>query len=307
MDVFKEITILSELNTLPETPLISTALAGTLGKVLVVVCYQQQCLPAAHQLANQLSVELVEDVPLKKLSNDMIAVVFDEGGVYAKYTGKRTEGAVQAEFVHGKLGFRRNRQEAKPLIAKAVGLKSGIKPGVWDMTAGLGQDGFVLAMLGCRVAMFERNPVVHMLLADGIARARAAATDDAGLGDVINRMALQPVDSRDVLRQVPAESFSGEANQLFNPDVIYLDPMFPERQKSAKVKKAMQLFHSLVGADQDADDLFELALACAEYRVVVKRPKLAPVLGGKEPSLSFSGKSVRFDVYTKKTLEGLRL
>jgi hypothetical protein len=34
------------------------------------------------------------------------------------------------------------------------------------------------------------------------------------------------------------------------PDVIYLDPMFPKRRKSASVKKDMQLLHGLLGSQQ---------------------------------------------------------
>jgi 16S rRNA (guanine1516-N2)-methyltransferase len=81
------------------------------------------------------------------------------------------------------------------------------------------------------------------------------------------------------------------------PDVVVLDPMFPERGKSALVKKPMRLFHSLVGTDPDADGLLEWAMAKARRRVVVKRPLHAPALGGLTPSLSYKGKAVRFDVY----------
>ena len=40
----------------------------------------------------------------------------------------------------------------------------------------------------------------------------------------------------------------------FYPDVVYLDPMFPHRQKSALVKKDARVFQSLV-VDLDADAL----------------------------------------------------
>ncbi len=86
------------------------------------------------------------------------------------------------------------------------------------------------------------------------------------------------------------------------PDVVYLDPMFPERQKSADVKKEMRAFHRLVGADADADDLLAPALAAARYRVVVKRPRKAPDLAGRPPSHRVEGKSSRFDVYALQKL-----
>lgn len=37
-------------------------------------------------------------------------------------------------------------------------------PVLWDMTAGLGTDAFVLACAGWRVRMFERSPIVAKLL-----------------------------------------------------------------------------------------------------------------------------------------------
>ncbi len=78
--------------------------------------------------------------------------------------------------------------------------------------------------------------------------------------------------------------------------------MFPERKKSAKVKKQMQAFHAIVGTDADADGLLALALNVATYRVVVKRPAGANYLAEKKPSYSLEGKSTRYDIYTLKKL-----
>jgi 16S rRNA (guanine1516-N2)-methyltransferase len=84
------------------------------------------------------------------------------------------------------------------------------------------------------------------------------------------------------------------------PDVVYLDPMFPARSKSAQVKKEMQVFHQLVGTDPDADQLLELARACAKKRVVVKRPRIAPELAAARPSYTLTGKSNRYDIYVAR-------
>lgn len=85
-------------------------------------------------------------------------------------------------------------------------------------------------------------------------------------------------------------------------DVVYLDPMFPHRDKSALVKKEMQLFRPVVGDDPDASALLEAALACARYRVVVKRSRRAPAIEGVAPGLTLEGKSSRYDVYPLKAL-----
>src|SRR5690625_6989143 len=64
----------------------------------------------------------------------------------------------------------------------------------------------------------------------------------------------------------------------------------------------MRAFHQLVGRDDDADDLLLSALGQARYRVVVKRPRKAPLLAQREPSYQLSGKTTRFDVYAQRKL-----
>jgi len=86
------------------------------------------------------------------------------------------------------------------------------------------------------------------------------------------------------------------------PDVIYLDPMFPEKRKSAAVKKDMAAFHQLVGADEDADSLLPLALQLARYRVVVKRSRHAPNLNQQKPDFVLEGDSTRFDIYPLRSM-----
>ena len=156
------------------------------------------------------------------------------------------------------------------------------------MTAGLGRDAFVLASLGCAVTLVERSPVVHALLHDGLERARCC--DDAAVREIVSRMRLVHADSREWL------ALQGRAF-----DVIYLDPMFPERRKSALVRKEMRIFQELVGEDQDAAALLEPTRAHCRSRVVVKRPSRAPFLGGCSPSWSVNGKSTRFDIYLAAT------
>ena len=198
---------------------------------------------------------------------------------------------VRCDFITGELRHRRLYGGGKnQMILKATGLNKH-KPSIMDLTAGLGRDSYVLATAGARVTMFERQPIVAALLADGLQRLRSAG-DEQELA-IAQRLSLQQGDSLDCLAALAEQ----EA-----PDVIYLDPMFPERGKTAKVKKAMAFFHHLVGSDDDAAALLPLALATARYRVVVKRPRHAPPLADREPGLCFEGKSTRFDVYPLKKM-----
>lgn len=189
-------------------------------------------------------------------------------------------GPVYVDFVGGALGYRRRYGGGrKQPLAKAIGLKDGTT--VLDATAGLGRDAFILAHLGCHVQMIERSPVVAALLYNGLQRAQ----QDAKIGALIEeRLQLIHHDAQNWLLQLSEP-----------PDVIYLDPMYPHRKKSALVKKEMRLFRAVVGDDLDAPALLKAALVCARRRVVVKRPKWAPSLD--EPSFCIESEKTRFDVY----------
>lgn len=193
-------------------------------------------------------------------------------------------GAIAVNFVDGTMAHRRKfgggRGEA---VAKAVGIKGNYLPTVIDATAGLGRDAFVLASIGCKVLLVERNPIVAALLEDGLARAYA----DPEIGGFMQeRMIL--ADERNI-SLLDAEQQAA--------DVVYLDPMYPHKQKSALVKKEMRVFQHLVGADLDSDDFFAPAKSLARKRVVVKRPDYAPFLAEQKPDFSQTTKNHRFDVY----------
>nr|CAA6828553.1 MAG: SAM-dependent methyltransferase (EC [uncultured Thiotrichaceae bacterium] len=196
-------------------------------------------------------------------------------------------GGVFVDFVEGKARHRLKFGGGKGQdIAKAVGLNKLKHPHVIDATAGLGRESFVLASLGCTITLLERNPIVHALLEDGLQR--AINSEDKELHTIVKRMTLINADARQWLQQLPDDN---------PPDVIYLDPMFPERRKSALVQKEMRFFHEVVGDNQDDDALLEIARQHCKHRVSVKRPRHAPLLAGEKPAFVISGKAIRYDVY----------
>ncbi len=220
----------------------------------------------------------------------VLALQLGPGGLQLVDLGENAPGPVRVDFVEGAVAHRRLfGGGAGQMIAKAVGLLPGIRPTVVDATAGLGRDAFVLAQLGCSVTLIERNPLIAALLEDGFQR----AAGDADVASVVARMRLLCGDAIEFLRQWQNES----------PQVVYLDPMFPHRDKSALVKKEMRLFRPVVGDDDDAPILLEAALALATHRVVVKRARKAPAIAGPKPAYVLEGNSSRFDIYTKKSLK----
>ena len=187
------------------------------------------------------------------------------------------------DFVGGAVGHRLRfgggRGQALP---KAAGFAKGQNPRVVDTTAGLGRDAFLLASLGAQVTLIERSAEMHALLAEGMARAREAGPDYA---DIIGRMTLLLGDGRELLKAL-------------RPEVVLVDPMHPPRGNTALVKKEMRLLREIVGADPDAFELMQAALAAASKRVVLKWPLRAePLPGLPPPSHQISGKSTRYDVF----------
>ncbi|WKD48281.1 class I SAM-dependent methyltransferase [Microbulbifer spongiae] len=258
---------------------------------MALIAATPEHLPAAEQLSSQLDFPCLGVTDPREIG-DFSQVLRCGERLELCATGRQAPGPVAVDFVGGALAHRRRfgGGRAQP-VARAIGLRPGFYPRVLDATAGLGRDAFVLATLGCEVWMLERNPVVRLLLQDGLRRLHQAAAADTELVPAAGRLCLvdDTISAVDWLTQQDEDSWQ----------VVYLDPMFPLGGKSAKVKKEMAAFHYLVGVDKDADQLLEPAFKACYYRTVVKRPRLAPCLAGKNPSLLLQGKSGRFDIYTK--------
>lgn len=187
---------------------------------------------------------------------------------------------------------------ARELLVRAARIKHADGPvHAVDATAGLGEDALLLAAAGFTVDLYERNLVIAALLEDALRRARAVPE----LAEVACRMRLAGSDSIAALREMAACARDGEAARpafcSARPDVVYLDPMFPERRKSAAVKKKFQLLHGLEVPCEDEETLLDAARMVRPRKVVVKRPVKGPYLAGVRPSYSIAGKAVRYDCY----------
>lgn len=247
----------------------------------IVIQAENECLlEQAHALAKTLDLPLYDD----QTPHDALLLV-TEKGLALQLLKEKGSSPICVDFLHGPLAHRRQYGGGRnQLLARAVGLPDKKNLSILDLTAGLGRDGFVLATLGCRVTLIERQPIIAALLRDGLKRAEQA------LWFHELHLKLIETDAKAYLQRLASDAM---------PDVIYLDPMYPERKKSALVKKEMRILRELVGDDCDASDCLALALSLlnTKQRVVVKRPRLAPALHGPQPTLVFPGKSSRFDVY----------
>jgi 16S rRNA (guanine1516-N2)-methyltransferase len=198
---------------------------------------------------------------------------------------KKKLGSLKIDFLNGKLAYRlRHLKNQKQLLARAIGLKPNFKPIVLDATAGLGSDGFILSQLGCPVLLLERSPIIFLLLRDALKRALNHSNSLPPSIKIINVDALIYMKKIIVGMQAP-------------PEIIFLDPMYPDSNKSALVKREMRFLRQLVGDDNDAPKLLKLGLTCAKQRVIVKRPRLSNYLAEIKPHHSLLGKQHRLDIY----------
>ena len=171
----------------------------------------------------------------------------------------------------------------RELLVRAARLKGlNHAPVAVDACAGLGEDGFLLAAAGFQVTLIERDPMIAALTRDAIARARQVED----LREAACRMSLLEGDAASVMPTLRRQV-----------DLVYLDPMFPERRKDAATKKKLALFRKLErpATDAEAEGLLEAAYALIPRRIVVKRPLKGPCLGSAKPSHTLSGKLIRYD------------
>lgn len=240
---------------------------------------------ATKKLAKKLHLPIKKNLPQEHI----LILYYDKNGLHLQQLGiNAPKKPIKVDFSAKKITYRRKLNQKTENLAKAIGIK--MKPYVLDATAGLGRDAFMLASLGCTVTMLEKSPIIAALLQDGLER----AAHDLALAKIISRMQLIQVDNIKYMQKLKSY-----------PDVIYLDPMFPVRKKSALAKKEMRILTTLLENEPPIDEkqLFKTALKCAKKRVVVKRPRLAKPLANQKPDFSIIGKTCRFDVYIHITLE----
>ena len=235
-----------------------------------------------------------------------------------------TPGSLHLSFTEGRNRYRMQAGgKRRDKLARAIGIAKDTtrrdiasRP-IMDATAGLCRDAWAMASYGCPVMAFERSAWLNWMQRDALAQALANPDTLA----CASRLTLVHSDAASWLDDwskhsdannatVPDESSSVEAVKTSPIRAIYLDPMYPERKKSAAVKKDMQILHQLIGADTDSDKLLTAALRAAQHgfieRVVVKRPiSSEPLINPWQvsPTHTHESKKTRYDVYVGQSLK----
>ena len=214
---------------------------------------------------------------IKEQPGEELTVLFDEKGISLTGYGLSYQGDFESmlhRVTNGRLSHEMLVRAAKTTQTEPKGI---------DATAGMGEDAFLLAAYGYEMTLYEQNPVIAALLKDALRRAKKHPV----LKDIAVRMKLVEGDSVECLAK------------LIDPvDVIYLDPMFPERQKSGLINKKLQLIQKLEHPCSEETDLFDAAISAGPDKIIVKRPLKSKFLAGRQPSYTLNGKAIRYDCYT---------
>jgi 16S rRNA (guanine1516-N2)-methyltransferase len=243
-----------------------------------------EAMAALHE-ATGLPIVASQDWDRERLTH---VLVLGPDGLTLACVGRLSAlGSLRLDYGRGRLGHRlRSPIGRKHPLARALGLRPGQAcPNVLDATGGLGRDALLMARLGCEVVLCERNPIIAQMVSEALSR---GTTSSSILRPAIQRMRPIAADAREYIAL---------CTPSLVPAVIYLDPMYPHRNKRALVKQDIRILRTLVGNDPDAVDLFNIAIISGCDRVVVKRPKGAPWIAGVPPHHQLLLPSTRYDVY----------
>ena len=176
-----------------------------------------------------------------------------------------------------------------PLL-KAMSYKGKLPTTVLDCSLGLGNDASVMAVYGIQVTGLEIKTEQADLVQKKIIETKSQ-------WPLINKnLTVINIDSYKFLTQYN--------NQMSPFEVIYLDPMFIQKNTKALPKKNAQWLQNNAHIDNSdrLTDILNLAINCAQHKTVVKRAKNSPHLANIKPHQQLFFKSNRFDIYlnTKK-------
>ena len=253
----------------------------------------QKCDPAdiswLDEYINIKELRVLPEIDSLSIANKEPVLYYDALGLSLKSTVDENSSPSRVDFQHPRIQHRLATSTRSEGLLKAVGLdKNSSQFSVLDATAGMGVDAYMLAASGCRVLMLEKSGIMAALLHDGLKRGRNSG--DTRLCQELQNLTLKRVDSNDYLELI-------KAGQEETVDVITLDPMFPPRQKSAKVKKTMALMQEFLPPNEDIESLLGKACECAAKRVVLKRPGKMSKQPDPKPDFQIPGRACHFQVF----------
>ena len=189
------------------------------------------------------------------------------------------EDKLENSFTSGKFSTRISRYQSETLLKKAIGWHSTTQKHILDATGGLGHDSFILALLGQKITLLEKNTGLCILIEEALHNLPKLPY----FNDAKNNISIINSDSRTFLSSV--ENF----------DIVYIDPMFNSKKKLKRTKQMEFLDNYLKEYDDPSAEFYE-----SNFKKLVIKRELRATPSIKDCSaLSFKGSSVRYDIYSK--------
>ena len=186
---------------------------------------------------------------------------------------------LENSFIAGKFNTRIKQHQSETLLKKAVGWQSSVQKHILDATGGLGHDSFILALLGQKITLLEKNTGLCILIEEALNNLPKLSY----FNNARNNISIINKDSRAFLTS--AEHF----------DVIYIDPMFNSDKKLKRSKQMEFLANYLAEYDDPSIDFYQ-----TKFKRMVIKKELRSSAGIKDdPAISFKGASIKYDVYLK--------
>ena len=186
---------------------------------------------------------------------------------------------LENSFGEGKFSARITQYQGETLLKKAIGWQSTVQKHILDATGGLGHDSFILALLGQKITVLEKNMGLCILIEEALHN----LPNLPYFNDAKNNISIINNDSRAFLSS--AENF----------DVVYIDPMFNSKKKLKRTKQMEFLVNYLKEYDDPSAEFYESNFK----RLVIKKELRAKSSIKDCSALSFKGSSVRYDIYSK--------
>jgi len=238
----------------------------------VLVCDEN--LTEAGTISKFLNSFIIKNTPKK---NSYLHL--NENGLsFNSYTseGKRE---LRVDFLKGPMGWRLKRPEHEKQLKKAIG-KTSDSLTIFDGTAGMLGDSMIFLSLGHKVIACEQSKIIYLLIKDACKRAENE---------------LPFLKNLKLVHGNSAEIYKSHGT----PDLVYLDPLYPENSKSSKRSGDVALLRTAIELESITDigdEIFHEFRASEHKKIILKRPIKAPLICNKI-NYQIKGKSTRFDIY----------
>lgn len=228
--------------------------------------------------------KIIKEYNIKHDENASFALIINNNILELYDRSKMCKINIKVDFLSKQNNYRCvNFKKKNEALYKALGIKANYFPSVVDATAGFGKDAFLISFWGCYVMMIERHPVVAALLKDGLQR----AYENKNIGCWLKKR----------LHFIFYDSFKMLEIPIFQPDIVYLDPMYPINKKKLLPKKNMQFLRKIIKNNSNYKELLNISRKFARKRIIVKRPIYAKPLSNEKFEFSIKNKNHRFDIY----------